>query len=118
MKRLPKVVTFDTQIDAALARAHEFEIHDLRVQQASYDRDADALCLVLTNGVRISIRRRYLQGLEKAPLSRISRIEILGGGTGLHWPQLNVSHYVPGLLNGIFGTRQWMAQLQQLRSIQ
>jgi hypothetical protein len=40
-------------------------------------------------------------------------IAIEGPGTGLHWPALDVDHYVPALLAGVFGTRHWMAELGQ-----
>ena len=114
MNRTHKVVTTDKQIDAALSRARQFEAEDIRVSQASYDRNNDQVRLLLTNGVTVSIPRKHLQGLENAASSQVSRIEMLGGGTGLHWPQLDVSHYVPGLLNGVFGTHQWMVHLGRL----
>ena len=109
-----KVVTTDEQIGAALARAQQFESEDIRVRRASYDRKGDQVCLLLTNGVSISIPRKQLQGLENVSSSQASKIEVLGRGTGLYWPQLDVSHYVPGLLNGVFGTRQWMVHLGRL----
>src|SRR5689334_19888561 len=114
MNRTHKVVTTDKQIDAALANARQFEAQDVRVRRASYDRKSDQVCLRLTNGLGISIPRKRLQGLENAVPSKISNIEILGQGTGLHWPQLDVSHYVPGLLHGVFGTHQWMVHLGRL----
>jgi hypothetical protein len=29
---------------------------------------------------------------------------------GLHWPKLDTDLYVPALLQGVFGSKQWMAQ--------
>jgi hypothetical protein len=49
--------------------------------------------------------------LENARPEEIAKVEILGRGTGIHWPQLEVDHYVAGLLNHIFGTSRWMAEL-------
>jgi len=42
---------------------------------------------------------------------QLARVEILGGGAGLHWPDLDADFYVPGLLHGIYGTKKWMAEI-------
>lgn len=36
-------------------------------------------------------------------------IEISPGGLGLHFPMLDADLYLPALLEGIFGSRKWMA---------
>jgi hypothetical protein len=112
MDRNPhKIITTDRQIDAALDRAQGFSDSDRCVVKARYDSQGDRITLFLADGVNVSIPRKYLQGLESATRAEVSDIEILGQGTGLHWPQLDVDHYVPGLLNSIFGTRRWMSEL-------
>jgi hypothetical protein len=111
MNRTNKVIATDQQIAFALARAKEFAPEDIRVTQATYSKSGDAFNLVLSNEAGIFIPRKWLQGLENAKLEQLSEIEILGNGTGLHWPKLDVSHYVLGLLNNVFGTKQWMARL-------
>lgn len=114
MNKEHKVVTTGEQIDAGLARAREFAADDRRVRKAAYVRKGDQVRLFLANGITVSIPRRRLQGLENAQPAQLSQIELLGGGTGLHWPRLDVSHYVLGLLNDVFGTKQWMAHLGRL----
>src|SRR5208282_1862952 len=99
------------QIDGALAQARRFAASDRRVVRAEYEKKPDLLTLHLDDGVRVSIPRYNLQGLQNARPAQVARIEILGRGTGLHWPLLDVDHYVPGLLNHIFGTSRWMAEL-------
>ena len=105
------VATTDEQIDRALARARKFAASDRRVVRVGYERKPDLLTLYLDDGVRVSIPRTNLQGLREAKPEQVSKIEILGRGTGLHWPLLNVDHYVPGLLNHVFGAGRWMAEL-------
>jgi hypothetical protein len=105
------VVTTNQQIDSALAQGRKFAVSDRRVVAAEYERKPDLLTLYLNDGVHVSIPRMNLQGLQDARPAQVSRIEILGHGTGLHWPLLNVDHYVPGLLNHVFGTDRWMAEL-------
>lgn len=113
-KRTHRVVTTNDQIDAAIAGAKTFEAGDRRVRKAEYEADADRICLYLADGIGVSIPRKYLQGLQNAKRAQLSEIEIVGNGTGLHWPRLDVDHYVLGLLNQVFGTKQWMAHLGRL----
>ena len=110
-KSRAKVITTDRQIDAALARVRRFAASDRRVLRAEYERKPDLISLYLNDGIRVSIPRMKLQGLEGAEPAKLAKIEIRGRGTGLHWPLLDVDHYVPGLLNRVFGTSRWMAEL-------
>lgn len=41
----------------------------------------------------------------------MAEIEISPAGLGLHWPRLDADVYVPALMQGVFGTRRWMAAL-------
>ncbi len=109
-----KMVTTDNEINAAIKAARQFEAKDRRVTRARYDAKGDRVSLELTDGLHVSIPRTYLQGLEKASQPELSKIEILGRGTGLRWPKLEVDHYVLGLLNRVFGTAQWMAHVGRL----
>jgi hypothetical protein len=71
----------------------------------------DLLILRLSDGQRHVIPREDLQGLQSATKEQIAQVEILGNGTGLHWPDLDVDHYVPGLLRRVYGNKQWMAEI-------
>jgi len=33
------------------------------------------------------------------------------GGTGIHFPALDLDLYVPALIEGVYGNRRWMAEL-------
>ncbi len=79
--------------------------------RANYQASGDRVVVYLSDGVIVSIPREYLQGLQGATRSQLSEIEVIGRGTGLHWPQLDADHYVPGLLNQVFGTKRWMSEL-------
>ena len=107
-----KVVATDAEIDRALLRAGALE-GEPRVVSVEYRPGAglDLLILKLSDGRREIIPREDLQGLENATREQVAQVEILGKGTGLHWPELNVDHYVPGLLKHIYGTKRWMAEI-------
>jgi hypothetical protein len=55
--------------------------------------------------------RPLLEGLSEPSSSQLEDVTIAGPGTGLYWPQLDVGHYVRGLIDGVFGTRRWMQEL-------
>jgi hypothetical protein len=110
-KQTHKVLVTSGQIDSAIARARQFEANDPRVIRVLYEAKEDLVSLCFADGVRVSIPRKQLQGLEHANQSQLSKIEIVGHGTGLHWPLLDVDHYVPGLLAHRFGTKRWMNEI-------
>ncbi len=106
-----KVHVSSSQIDSAVVRARQFEANDPRVIKVRYEAKEDLVTLYFADGLKISIPRKQLQGLERANQSQLSRIEIVGHGTGLHWPLLDVDHYILGLLEHRFGTKRWMNEI-------
>jgi hypothetical protein len=99
------------QIDSAIARARKFGTKDPRVVRVEYEAKEELVSLYFADGLRISIPRMQLQGLERANQSQLSKIEIVGNGSGLHWPLLDVDHYVLGLLAHRFGSKRWMNEI-------
>ena len=104
------VITTDSEIDRALTRAKEIENEPL-VTGVRFHRGLDLFILHLSDGSRRVLARENLEGLQTASKPQLSHVEILGRGTGLHWPDLDVDLYVPNLLRGIFGTQRWMSQI-------
>src|SRR5450755_3559692 len=99
-----KVVTTNPQIDRAIQQTASSQ-NELRVTGVEYrpGPGLDLLILKMSDGHRHVIPREDLQGLHSATKEQIARVEILGSGTGLHWPELDVDFYVPGLLRGVYG---------------
>jgi hypothetical protein len=106
-----RVTTTDAEIDAAIERAKEYEGKYPRVTRAEYQAGVDLVALYLASGMVVAIPRELMQGLQNATLEHLRNIEILGPGTGLDWPDLDVQHSVEGLINGVFGARRWMAEI-------
>ena len=105
-----RVKTTDEEIDAALEYVRNAP-EEIVATKASYNRDLDVIILQLSNGRRAVFPREDLQGLQKATPKQIANIEIVGPGTGLHWEDLDADLYVPALLQGIYGTEKWMAEM-------
>ena len=104
-----RIVTTDAEIDQALARAQSQPQHI--ATRAHYQANEDLIVVQLEGGVVIGFPRAHLQGLESASPAELDDIELEGGVTGLFWPRLDVAHFLPGLIDGVFGTRKWMADL-------
>ncbi len=65
----------------------------------------------LSNGCAFIFPAKSAQELAGAKAANLKVIEVQGRGIGLHWPLLDADLYVPSLLKGVMGTRQWMREL-------
>jgi len=65
----------------------------------------------LSNGLELGVPVDLAQGLTGAKASDLSKIEITPTGLGLHWPRLDADLYLPALMEGVFGSRRWMARV-------
>ena len=61
----------------------------------------DELTVVLADGRRIAVPLTWFPRLLKATPKERSKFEILGGGVGIHWPEIDEDLSVDGLLRGI-----------------
>ncbi len=77
---------------------------------ARYDRRHSRVVVALNTGVELTFPTRLAEGLADASPDSLAEIEISPAGVGLHWPRLDADLYVPGLLQGVFGSKRWMAR--------
>ena len=66
----------------------------------SVDFDEDMMHVLLLDGRRISVPIAWFPLLLKASAEQRTRCEIGGGGTSLHWPELDEDLSVAGLMAG------------------
>jgi hypothetical protein len=107
-----EIITTDAEIDRAIKHARNLQ-SEPRVAEVEYRSGSglDLFILKFSDGHRHLIPREDLPGLQSATKEQIARVEILGNGTGLHWPNLNLDLYVPSLLRRVYGTKSWMAKI-------
>jgi hypothetical protein len=105
-----QVVTTDAEIDAALERAKTHD-RDPVARSVEYIPSLRLLIVQLSNGRRLALPIEDVQGLGSATDEQLRKNELLGGGTGISFPDLDVDLYVPALIEGVYGNRRWMAQL-------
>jgi len=76
---------------------------------ARYDRQSGRIVVTLQSGVEISFLPMSAEGLENARPAQLREIQITPSGLGVHFPKLNADLYIPALIEGVLGSRKWMA---------
>jgi hypothetical protein len=74
-----------------------------------YDRRRDRIVVSLNTGVEMAFPPHIAQGLENAVPADLTDIELSPSGFGIHFPKLDAHLYLPALLQGLFGSKAWMA---------
>jgi Protein of unknown function (DUF2442) len=100
---------FEQEIEHATKRASDRLARDPRAVAAHYDANRDALVIGLSTGADVAFPRGRIQGLTRAASDDLAEIEISPSGYGLHFPKVDADLWVPALLEGVFGSRTWMA---------
>jgi len=103
-----------------MATTEAFEIADRRAQEriatvptalaARYDHRTRRVVIRLSSRLEVAFSPRDAQGLEHATPSQLDEIEITPSGFGIHFPRLDADIYLPALLEGFLGSKQWMAK--------
>ncbi len=75
-----------------------------------FDRRRSRIVIGLNTGVEVAFPTRLAEGLADASPDDLAEIEISPAGVGLHWPRLDSDLSVPALLQGVFGSKAWMAR--------
>ena len=76
---------------------------------ARYDRRIGRVVVSLASGLDLSFAPHAAQGLETAKPADLAEIDISPSGLGLHFPRLDADIYLPALLEGFLGSKNWMA---------
>ncbi len=96
-------------IQAANARASAHLAQGPTAVAARYDRRIGRVVISLSSGLDIAFKPHDAQGLTGARPAQLAGIEISPSGLGIHFPALDADLYLPALLEGFLGSRQWMA---------
>ncbi|MDZ7857339.1 DUF2442 domain-containing protein [Sphaerotilus sp.] len=74
-----------------------------------FDRRTSRLVVALASGLQLSFLPGDVEGLAQAQPADLTEAEISPSGLGIHFPKLDADIYLPALLEGFLGSRQWMA---------
>lgn len=100
----------DAEFETVEARGRKMLETQPRATSAHYDRKSGRIVIDLVNGCTYAFPARLVQDLQGASPDDLANVEIEGLGFDLHWPALDADLYVPALVAGIFGTRDWMTK--------
>jgi len=90
-------------------RAKQLQETFPKAVSARYDRKNRSIEIHLSSNLKVIFSPRDAQGLGEATASQLQEIEITPSGFGIHFPKLDTDLYLPALLQGFLGSRNWMA---------
>lgn len=96
------------QFEAAKARG-EARMRGPRAESAHYDAGRNRVIVRLTTGVEIGFAPRDVEGLQHASTDDLKAIEVKAFGLGIHFPAIDADLYLPALLEGVLGSKSWIA---------
>jgi Protein of unknown function (DUF2442) len=101
-------IGFEKEIRAAKQRGAKRLLQPL-AQAVIYDATRNRIVVTLSGDVELSFSPVHAQGLEAASPTSLKNIELTPAGTGIHFPDIDADIYLPALLEGLLGSRRWMA---------
>lgn len=93
----------------AAKRRGEDRLRGPRAEAAHYDAGRNRVIIRLSTGIELGFAPRDVEGLQNATTEALKVIEIEALGLGIHFPLLDADLYVPALLEGVLGSKRWMA---------
>ncbi len=108
------MVSTKEQFKAANAQAAATLTRGPVARAARFDARRGLIVVELEGGCEFAFPVALAEGLAGAPRSKLSKITLSPNGLALHWPALDADLYVPGLIEGAFGSRRWMQQIGKL----
>jgi Protein of unknown function (DUF2442) len=79
------------------------------VSGVRFDTRRHRLVISLHSGLELVCPPGAVPGLEKARSTDFKHFEISPSGMGLHFPDLDADVYIPALLSGLMGSKNWLA---------
>lgn len=101
----------DPQFAAADAAGEAQWQSDPHATAVRYDAASGRVLVTLSNDCVFAFPARSIQGLADADDGALAEVVPLGVGLALEWPALDVQVRLAALLQGVFGTHAYMAEL-------
>jgi hypothetical protein len=79
--------------------------------EVEYDPQQNLIVFYFTNGSQFAVPPNLIQGLQGATVEQLNDVWLDQAGLSVHWPSLDADFSILGLVQGIFGTKAWMAEI-------
>ena len=103
---------FEEQFRAARELGDHLQKVEPRAVHAEYDARRGVMMVQLKSGCWIGFPPQSEMGLHDATADQLAAVEVLPGGEGLHWEELDADISVPGLifhrLNALAWCPRWI----------
>jgi hypothetical protein len=100
----------EAEFEALAARTAEENALRPRAVGVAFLSDRNRVWIEMNNGLEVTFDPARYQELVGAESEQLMQVEVSGRGSAIYFPLLDVSIYVQGLLQGLTGTKRWMAQ--------
>ena len=100
----------EAEFEAIAARTAEQNALRPRAVRVTFLPERNRVWIEMNNGLEVTFDPARLQDLVGAQPEQLAEVEISGRGSAIYFPRLDASIYIPGLLQGLTGTKRWMAQ--------
>ena len=101
----------DEEIAQAEAKATDLVEAGPCAEAVQYNSERKLIEIQLKNGAIFAFPPHLVQGLGDASPSELEDVWLGADGLSIHWESLDADFSIPGLIQGIFGTKSWMTEL-------
>lgn len=102
---------FEKQFEEATKRGEETMRTQPHAVAVRYDKKQKRVVIELSNDCVFIFPPGLVEGLTGRTEQELSDVKILGAGFTLEWSKLDHHYSVAGLMQGMFGSKAWMAEL-------
>lgn len=100
----------ERELNTASRRMYDMQKNVPHAVAATYAPRIQRLLVTLSDGLEIALDPAKVQTLENARPADLKKIEINAAGYEIFFPALDDGIWLPGVLQGLMGTRRWMEQ--------
>jgi hypothetical protein len=100
----------EAEFQAIATRTAEENAFRPRAVAVNFLSERNRVWIEMTNGLEVTFDPARHQELVGANAEQLAEVEISGRGSAIYFPRLDASIYIPALLEGLTGTKSWMAQ--------
>ncbi|MBN3948658.1 MAG: DUF2442 domain-containing protein [Nostoc sp.] len=111
VKKIAATEVLKEKLANARAKSDAIATSEAQATRAFYDPYLGMIIVFLSNKCMFGFPSEAGEGLAGASIKDLAEVEVTPSGEGLHWKTLDVDLSISALMNGIFGTKKWMAEL-------